>query len=110
MIEVSVGKEGHTVKALVDAGAELSITPEVESMKARLLIRLLNMRLRGLGGHSTVIVGLSENTVLVLPSGDERRINFFVARGASHTVISRPFLADNGIRLEHSQRQGEILR
>ncbi|MBW0526277.1 hypothetical protein O181_065992 [Austropuccinia psidii MF-1] len=109
MIEVSVGQEGHIVKALVDTGAELSIIPEVESIKARLPMRVLNMRLRGIGGHSTAIVGLSENTLLVLPSGDERRIHFFVARGAVHTVIGRPFLADNGIRLEHSQQQGEIL-
>ncbi|MBW0578223.1 hypothetical protein O181_117938 [Austropuccinia psidii MF-1] len=67
------------------------------------------MRLKGIGGHSTAIVGLSENTLLILPSGDERKIHFFVARGAVHTVIGRPFLADNGIRLEHSQTQGEIL-
>ncbi|MBW0542001.1 hypothetical protein O181_081716 [Austropuccinia psidii MF-1] len=109
MIEVSVGKEGHLVKALIDTGAELSTIPEVESIKAILPMRVLNMRLRGIGGHSTEIVGLSENTVLVLPSGDERRIHFFVARGAVHTVIGRPFLSDNCIRLEHSQQQGEIL-
>ncbi|MBW0555718.1 hypothetical protein O181_095433 [Austropuccinia psidii MF-1] len=103
MIEVSVGQEGHIVKSLVDTGAELSIIPEVDSIKARLPMRVLKMRYRGIGGHSTAIVGLSENTLLVLPSGDERRIHFFVARGAVHTVIGRPFLADNGIRLEHSQ-------
>ncbi|MBW0592409.1 hypothetical protein O181_132124, partial [Austropuccinia psidii MF-1] len=67
------------------------------------------MRLKGIGGHSTAVVGLAENTLLVLPSGEERKIHFFVARGAVHTVIGRPFLADNGIRLEHSQDQGEIL-
>ncbi|MBW0552709.1 hypothetical protein O181_092424 [Austropuccinia psidii MF-1] len=109
MIEVSIGLEGHKVKELVDTGAELSIVPEVESIKVRLPMRVLNMRLRGIGGHSTEIGGLSENTLLVLPSGDERKIHFFVARGAVHTVIGRPFLADNGIRLEHSQQQGEIL-
>ncbi|MBW0552364.1 hypothetical protein O181_092079 [Austropuccinia psidii MF-1] len=109
MIEVSVGQEGHIVKALVDIGAELSIIPEVESIKARLPMRVLNMRLRGIGGHREAIVGSSKKTILVLPSGDERIIHFFVARGAVHTVIGRPFLADNGIRLEHSQQQGEIL-
>ncbi|MBW0556656.1 hypothetical protein O181_096371 [Austropuccinia psidii MF-1] len=105
MIEVSVGQEGHIVKALVVTGAELSIIIEVESINARLPMRALNMRLRGIGGHSTEIVGLSENTLLVLPSGDERKIHFFVARGAVHTFIGRPFLADNGIRLEHSQEE-----
>ncbi|MBW0521943.1 hypothetical protein O181_061658 [Austropuccinia psidii MF-1] len=109
IIEVSVGQEGHVVKALVDTEAELSIIPEVESIKERLPMRVLNMRLRVIGGRSTAIVRLSENTLLVLPSGDERRIHFFVARGAVHTVIGKCFLADNGIRLEHSQQQGEIL-
>ncbi|MBW0463172.1 hypothetical protein O181_002887 [Austropuccinia psidii MF-1] len=108
MIEFSAGRKGHIVKALVDPGAELSIIPEVESIKARLPMRVLNMRLKCIGGHRTEIVFLSENTVL-LPSGDERRIHFFVARGAVHTVIGGPFLSNNGIRLEHSKQQGEIL-
>ncbi|MBW0498225.1 hypothetical protein O181_037940 [Austropuccinia psidii MF-1] len=109
IIEVSVGQEGHIVKALVDTGAELSIIPEVEYIKARLPMRVLNMRLRDMGGQITAIVELSEKTVLVLPSCDERRIHFFVARGSVHTVIGRSFLADNGIRLEHSQKEGEIV-
>ncbi|MBW0571799.1 hypothetical protein O181_111514 [Austropuccinia psidii MF-1] len=109
MIEVLVGQEGHIVKALVDSGAELSIIPGVEFIEARLPMRVLNRSLKGIGGHSTAIVGLSENTLLVLPSGDERRIHFFVARGAVHTVIRRGLISDNGIRLEHSQQQGEML-
>ncbi|MBW0548680.1 hypothetical protein O181_088395 [Austropuccinia psidii MF-1] len=72
-------------------------------------MRALNMSLKGIGGNSTAIFGLSENTLLILPSGGERKIHFFVARVAAHTVIGRPFLAENGIRLEHSQTQGEIL-
>ncbi|MBW0510961.1 hypothetical protein O181_050676 [Austropuccinia psidii MF-1] len=72
-------------------------------------MRVLNMRLRGIGAHSTAIVILSENTALVVQSGDGRRIHFFVARGAVHTVIGKPFLSDNGIRLEHLQQQGEII-
>ncbi|MBW0526041.1 hypothetical protein O181_065756 [Austropuccinia psidii MF-1] len=109
MIEVSIGLEGHRVKALVDNGSELSIIPEVDPIKAGIPMRALNMRLKGIGGHSTAIVGLSENTLLILPSGDERKVHFFLARGAVHTVIGRPFLAENGIRLEHSKTQGENL-
>ncbi|MBW0543566.1 hypothetical protein O181_083281 [Austropuccinia psidii MF-1] len=108
MKKVSFGQEGHIVKALVDTGSELSIIPEVESIKARLPMRVLNMRLRGIGGYSTAIGGLSENTVLVLQSGEEKRIHFFVARGAVQKVIGRSFLSDNGIRSQHSQKQGEI--
>ncbi|MBW0516355.1 hypothetical protein O181_056070 [Austropuccinia psidii MF-1] len=72
-------------------------------------MRVLEMRLGGIGGHSTAIFGLSENTILVLPSGDERRIHFFVASGVIHTAICRPFLADNGIRFEQSAQKGQIL-
>ncbi|MBW0548798.1 hypothetical protein O181_088513 [Austropuccinia psidii MF-1] len=82
IIEVSIGLEGHKVKALVDTGAELSIIPESESIKVGIPMRALNMRLKGIGGQTTVAVD---------------------------TVIGRPFLADNGIRPEHSQTQGKIL-
>ncbi|MBW0528200.1 hypothetical protein O181_067915 [Austropuccinia psidii MF-1] len=109
IIEVSIGLEGHKVKALVDTGAELCIIPEVEFIKAGIPMRELKMRLKVIGGHSTAIVGLSEKSLLILPSGDERKIHFFVAKGAVHTVIGRPFLADNVIRLEHSQTKGEII-
>ncbi|MBW0522259.1 hypothetical protein O181_061974 [Austropuccinia psidii MF-1] len=72
-------------------------------------MRAFNLCLKGIGGHSTAVVLLSENALLVLPSGEEGKIHFFVGRGAVHTLIRRPFLADNRIRLEHSQDQGEIL-
>ncbi|MBW0512417.1 hypothetical protein O181_052132 [Austropuccinia psidii MF-1] len=68
------------------------------------------MKLRGIGGHRTEIVDLAENTPIILPSGDEIIIQFFVAKGEVQTVVGRLFLADNGIRLDHSQDQGEILR
>ncbi|MBW0520114.1 hypothetical protein O181_059829 [Austropuccinia psidii MF-1] len=109
MMEVYIGQKEYTVKALVDTGAELNIIPENESIKAGLAMGNLDIKLRGIGGHSTAIVGLAENTPIILPSGDEGRIHFFVSRGAVHAVIGRPFLADNGIRFDHSQDQGEIL-
>ncbi|MBW0554293.1 hypothetical protein O181_094008 [Austropuccinia psidii MF-1] len=109
MMEILIGQKEYTVKVLVDTGAELNIIPENESIKAGLAMRTLDMKLGGIGGHSTAIVRLAENTPSILPSGDERRITFFVARGAVHTVVGRPFLADNGIRLDHSKDEGEIL-
>ncbi|MBW0543762.1 hypothetical protein O181_083477, partial [Austropuccinia psidii MF-1] len=42
-------------------------------------------------------------------TGEERDIHLFVARGAVHTVLGRPFLSDNNIRLDFSQQKGEIL-
>ncbi|MBW0582424.1 hypothetical protein O181_122139 [Austropuccinia psidii MF-1] len=66
------------------------------------------MNLRGIGGHCTSIVGLAEFTPITLVTGEERNIHLFVARGAVHTVLGRPFLADNNIRLDFSQQKGEI--
>ncbi|MBW0539001.1 hypothetical protein O181_078716 [Austropuccinia psidii MF-1] len=109
MMEILIGQKEETFKDLVDTRAELNIIPENESLKAGLPMRTLDMKPRGIGGHSTAIVGLAENTPLILASGDEQRIHFFVARGAVHTVVGRNFLAVNGIRLDHSQDQGEIL-
>ncbi|MBW0466239.1 hypothetical protein O181_005954 [Austropuccinia psidii MF-1] len=108
MIELSVGQEGHKVKALVDTGAELNIVPEVEYIKEGLPMRVLKMRIRGIGLQSTEISGLSESTVLVLPSGDDRKIHFFLARGAVYQVIRRSFLASNGIRLESLNKKVKL--
>ncbi|MBW0542490.1 hypothetical protein O181_082205 [Austropuccinia psidii MF-1] len=109
MLDILIGQKEYTVKALVDNGAELTIIAENGSIKGGLSMRTLDMKLRGIGGHSTAIVVLAENTPIILPSGDERKIHFFVARGAVHTIVGRPFLDDNGIRLGNSQDQGEIL-
>ncbi|MBW0490234.1 hypothetical protein O181_029949 [Austropuccinia psidii MF-1] len=103
MIEVSVGQKGHIVQALTEAGAELSIIPEVKSIKERLPRRVLKIRLIGIGGHRTVIVVLPKNTVVVLPSGYEKIIHLFIARGSLHIAIWRPFLSHNVIIIENSQ-------
>ncbi|MBW0525397.1 hypothetical protein O181_065112 [Austropuccinia psidii MF-1] len=101
MMDILIGQKEYTVKALVDTGAELNIIPENESIKAGLAMRTLDMKLRGIGGHSTAIVGLAENSPTILPSGDERRIHSFFSGGAVHTTVGRPFLADNGMTLDH---------
>ncbi|MBW0557933.1 hypothetical protein O181_097648 [Austropuccinia psidii MF-1] len=67
------------------------------------------MSLRGIGGHTTSLVALSEFTPIILASGEETQSNFSIAKGSVHTVLGRPFLADNNIRLEFSHKQGEIL-
>ncbi|MBW0549930.1 hypothetical protein O181_089645 [Austropuccinia psidii MF-1] len=107
-MQVYLGEEGHEIMALVDTGSELNIIPEDSAIKAGLTTRCLNMNLRGIGGHCTSIVGLAEFTPITLVTGEERNIHLFVARGAVHTVLGRPFLADNNIRLDFSQQKGEI--
>ncbi|MBW0554550.1 hypothetical protein O181_094265 [Austropuccinia psidii MF-1] len=93
---------------LVDAGSELKIITEDAAIKASLPNRKLNMNLRGIGGHTTSLIGLSELTQVLLPSGQEKEIHLFISKGAAHTVLGRPFLEDNNIRLDFSHKQGEI--
>ncbi|MBW0525588.1 hypothetical protein O181_065303 [Austropuccinia psidii MF-1] len=107
-MQVYLGEEGHEIMALVDTGSELNMIPEDSAIKAGLTTRCLKMNLRGICGHCTSIVGLAEFTPITLVTGEERNINLFVARGAVHTVLGRPFLADNHIRLDFSQHKGEI--
>ncbi|MBW0577932.1 hypothetical protein O181_117647 [Austropuccinia psidii MF-1] len=66
------------------------------------------MNLRGIGGHTTSLIGLAEFTQVLLPSGEEKEIHFVIAKGAVHKVLGSPFLEDNNIRLDFSQKQGEI--
>ncbi|MBW0481662.1 hypothetical protein O181_021377 [Austropuccinia psidii MF-1] len=67
------------------------------------------MNLRGVGGHTTSLVTLSEFTPIILASGEETLIHFFITKGSVHTIFGRPFLEDNNIRLELSHKQGEKL-
>ncbi|MBW0507858.1 hypothetical protein O181_047573 [Austropuccinia psidii MF-1] len=108
-MQVYVGEEGHEIIALVDKVSELSIMLEDSAIKAGLTKRSLNMNLRQISGHFSSIVELSEFTPITLVSGEGINIHLFVARGAVNTVLGRPFLAENNIRLELSQQKGEIL-
>ncbi|MBW0478949.1 hypothetical protein O181_018664 [Austropuccinia psidii MF-1] len=108
-MEIFIGKQEYPIKASVDTGAELNIIPEEIAIKASLTTRNLNMNLRGIGGHTTSLVALSEFTPIILASGEETQIHFFIAKGSVHTVLGRPFLEDKNIRLEVSHKKGEIL-
>ncbi|MBW0514137.1 hypothetical protein O181_053852 [Austropuccinia psidii MF-1] len=107
-MQVYLGEEGHEIMELVDKGSEFNSIPEDSEIKAGCTTRFLNMNLRGIGGHCTLIVGLAEFTPITLVTGEERNIHLFVARGAAHTILGRPFFADNNIRLDFSQQKGEI--
>ncbi|MBW0464841.1 hypothetical protein O181_004556 [Austropuccinia psidii MF-1] len=108
-LEIFIGKEEYPIRALVDTGAELNIIPEEIGIKSSLTTRKLKINLRGIGGHTTSLVALSEFTPILLASGEENQISFFIAKGSVLKVLGRPFLEDNNIRLEFSHRQGEIL-
>ncbi|MBW0543591.1 hypothetical protein O181_083306 [Austropuccinia psidii MF-1] len=101
-MEIFIGKEEYPIKELVDTDAELNIILKQIAIN-------LNMNLRGIGGHTTSLVKLSEFTPIILDSGDETQRHFFISRGSVHTVLGRPFLEENNIRLESSHKKGKIL-
>ncbi|MBW0543843.1 hypothetical protein O181_083558 [Austropuccinia psidii MF-1] len=41
-------------------------------------------------------------------TGEEKQINLLIAKGAVHTILGRPFLAVNNVKLEFSHKEGEI--
>ncbi|MBW0562269.1 hypothetical protein O181_101984 [Austropuccinia psidii MF-1] len=94
--------------ALVDTGSEINIIPEEIAIKAPLTSSKLNMNIRGIGGHTTSLVGLSEFKPITMITGEEKEIHSLIAKGAVHTILGRPFLEDNNVKLEFSHKQGEI--
>ncbi|MBW0488874.1 hypothetical protein O181_028589 [Austropuccinia psidii MF-1] len=102
-MEIFIGKEEYPIRELVDTGDDLNIIPEDIEIKASLRTRKINIKLREIGGHSTLLVELSELTPIILASGEETKIHFFIENRyifrSVHIVLGRPFLADNNIRL-----------
>ncbi|MBW0523057.1 hypothetical protein O181_062772 [Austropuccinia psidii MF-1] len=70
-MEVFIGREEYPTMALVDTGSEINIIPEEIAIKASLTSRKLNMNLRGIGGYTTSLVGLSESTQISMITGEE---------------------------------------
>ncbi|MBW0465912.1 hypothetical protein O181_005627 [Austropuccinia psidii MF-1] len=88
-MEIFIGKEEYPIRVLVDTGEELNIIPEEIEIKASLTPRNLNMKLGGIGGHTTLLVALSEFTPIILTPGEETQIHFFIGKGSVHTVLVR---------------------
>ncbi|MBW0490481.1 hypothetical protein O181_030196 [Austropuccinia psidii MF-1] len=99
-MELFIVREEYPIMAFVDTGSEINIIPEEIAIKASLTSRKLNMNLRGVGGHTKSFVGLSEFTKITIKTGEEKEINLFISKGAIHTILGRPFLADNNFKLE----------
>ncbi|MBW0573252.1 hypothetical protein O181_112967 [Austropuccinia psidii MF-1] len=107
-MEVFIEREEYTTMALMDTGSEINIIPEEIAIKASLASRKLNMNLRGIGGHTTFLVGLSEFTPITMITGEEKEIHLFIAKVSLQTILGRPFLADNNVKFKFSHKQGEI--
>ncbi|MBW0465192.1 hypothetical protein O181_004907 [Austropuccinia psidii MF-1] len=107
-MEVFIEREECTTMALIDTGSEIHIIPEEIPIKASITIRKLNMNLRGIGGHKKSLVGLSQFTTNTIITGEEKEIYLLIAKGVVHTILGRPFLLHNNVKLEFSHKQGEI--
>ncbi|MBW0528491.1 hypothetical protein O181_068206 [Austropuccinia psidii MF-1] len=88
-MKILIGKEEYPIRELVDTGEELNIIPEEIAIKFSLKTRKLNMNLRRIGGHTTSLVEISEFTPIILASGEETQIHFFIAKGSVDTVLGR---------------------
>ncbi|MBW0495601.1 hypothetical protein O181_035316 [Austropuccinia psidii MF-1] len=86
-MEILIGKEEYPIRALVETGSELNIIPEEAEIKYSL--KKLNMKLRGIGDHTTSLVAISQYTPIILASGEETQINFLISKGSVHTVLGR---------------------
>ncbi|MBW0514065.1 hypothetical protein O181_053780 [Austropuccinia psidii MF-1] len=71
-MEVFIGREEYPTMELVDTGSEINIIPEEISIKASITSRKLNMNLRGIRGHTTSLVGLSEFAPINMITGEEK--------------------------------------
>ncbi|MBW0502238.1 hypothetical protein O181_041953 [Austropuccinia psidii MF-1] len=108
-MEVFIGREEYPTMELVDTGSETNIIQEETEIKALLTSRKLIMNLRGIGQHTKSLVGLSESTAITMITGEEKEIHLFIAKGAIHTILGRPFLKDNNFKFEFLHKKGEIL-
>ncbi|KNE88938.1 hypothetical protein PSTG_17610 [Puccinia striiformis f. sp. tritici PST-78] len=71
---------GHHQQALLDTGSMVNIIPEELAQKFGLLITERIMKLKGIGGHKTEIIGVAER-VPVYVGSILRHVHFCVAEG-----------------------------
>ncbi|MBW0529537.1 hypothetical protein O181_069252 [Austropuccinia psidii MF-1] len=107
-MEIFIGKEGYPINAVVATGEELNIITEV-TIREGLTTNNLIINFGVIWGHTTSLVALSEFTLIILASGDEAKIHFFIVRGSIQTVLGRSFLEYNKIIFEFSPKQVEPL-
>ncbi|OAV86176.1 hypothetical protein PTTG_30045, partial [Puccinia triticina 1-1 BBBD Race 1] len=107
MVDMTINS--RKIRTLVYTGAEMNIIPDTLASQLGLVTPEIFMRLRGIGGHFTPIVGLAEKIPISVLPGYVHLANYFVVRGSVHTVLGQPFLADHRIRLELSNQKGEVL-
>ncbi|PLW48063.1 hypothetical protein PCASD_03601 [Puccinia coronata f. sp. avenae] len=93
MVDMTIND--RKIRTLVDTGAEMNIIPEELANQLGFVTTEIFMRLRGIGGHFTPIVGLAENVDVSIFPGHKNLANFFIVKGSVHTVLGRPFLADH---------------
>ncbi|PLW51256.1 hypothetical protein PCASD_01059 [Puccinia coronata f. sp. avenae] len=93
MVDMTIND--RKIRTLVDTGAEMNIIPEELANQLGFLTTEIFMRLRGIGGHFTPIVGLAENLDVSIFPGHKNLANFFIVKGSVHTVLGRPFLANH---------------
>ncbi|KAI8455098.1 hypothetical protein BY996DRAFT_6465094 [Phakopsora pachyrhizi] len=103
-LEVTVEK--HRTKGLVDSGSMINVIPEELARKWGLAMVGSEMKLRGVGGHLTSLVGVVEGCPFGFKGKMEiTGVTFCVAKGVKHLILGRPFLMDLEARLEYGETE-----
>ncbi|KNE96014.1 hypothetical protein PSTG_10705 [Puccinia striiformis f. sp. tritici PST-78] len=96
---------GHHQQALLDIGSMVNIIPEELAQKFGLLITERVMKLKGIGGHKTEIIGVAERVPDV--GSILRHVHFCVAEGTVQFVLGKPFLKYASANIKCDAEKGD---
>jgi hypothetical protein len=99
---------GETFEALLDTGSMVNIIPEELAHHLGLVITEKPMKLKGIGGHHTGIIGIAER-VEVLVGRVNKLVHFWVARGGVQFIVGKPFLMDMSATIKYNGPREESL-
>ena len=90
---VAVTINGKQIQALLDNGSQVNLLPRDLAGKMGLIITQKPMKLRGIGGHKSDILGIAEN-VPVKVGNITKEVHFWVSSAAVQPILGKPWLID----------------
>ena len=85
----------------------VNIIPEDQALSMGLVITEKRMNLKGVGGHHTGIIGIAENTEILI-GNLPRKVHFWVARGPVQIILGKPFLLDVSANIKYQGKQESL--
>ena len=103
-IKLTINGEDH--QALLDTGSMVNVIPASLAQHLGLVITEKPMKLKGIGGHHTGILGIAER-VEVYIGKILKQVHFWVADGPVQFILGKPFLTDASATINYER--GESL-